>query len=99
MQNYEDNTEKEIENEQSMSNNEMVSMPMLVVIGQRMGTHVNNCAFPGHVIHVAAKAEIKQTPLDIVLKSNLMNSKKIYQNFFTKDIYLIYLINLVENTE
>ena len=34
MQNYENNTAKEIENEQSMSNNEMVSMQMLVEIGQ-----------------------------------------------------------------
>ena len=50
-----------------------------------MGTCVNKCTFPGHVIDVAAKvAEIKQIPLEIVLKSYLMNPKKIYWNFFTK---------------
>jgi len=44
---------------------------------------VHNCAFPGHVIHVAAKvAEIKELPLLKVLKQNLANSYLVYRQFF-----------------
>ena len=46
-------------------------------------TRVHNCAFPGHVIHVAAKvAEIKEISLEKVLEQNLRNSYLIYKQFF-----------------
>ena len=46
-------------------------------------TRVHNCAFPGHVIHVAAKvAEIKKIKMEEVLKANIRNSKKMYHQFF-----------------
>ena len=50
-------------------------------------SRVHNCAFPGHVIHVAAKiAEIKGISLHKVLKQNIANSQNIYQQFFAKKL-------------
>jgi len=55
-------------------------------------TRVHNCAFPGHVIHVAAKvAEIKEISLEKVLEQNLRNSYLIYKQFFLNKPSMISL--------
>ena len=45
--------------------------------------NLENCSFPGQVVHVAAKvAEIKRTSLEEVLEANLRNSRQIYSRYF-----------------
>ena len=47
--------------------------------------NLENCSFPGQVIHVAARvAEIKKKTLEEVLEANLKNCRQIYSRYFER---------------